>query len=113
MRTFILIITLVLFTVSFVYAHPASSMNVSFDKNSKTLKVSYVHKVSNESEHYIESIKITNNKKDVVAQYMTKQDNKDGGSVYYKITDAKTGDKITVTSACNKGGKKSETITIE
>jgi hypothetical protein len=96
-----------------LYSHPASNLAVSFDKSTSILKVEFTHKVSDANAHFIDNIQVMINGKSAVIQVLNSQESKESGAVIYKLSDAKSGDKITVTVNCNKGGKKSETITIK
>jgi len=111
MRVLILVITLL--GVLVLNAHPASEVKAVFEKNSSILKVDFTHKVKDEAEHFIFNIEVNLNGKKAVKQELWRQDSKEGGSVIYKIVDAKIGDKIQISTECNKGGKKSETISIK
>lgn len=113
MKKFFMTTFLIMFGLTLLMAHPASSINLSFDKTNATLKVDFQHKVSDEGSHFIYDVEVKLNGKKIAAQSMFKQDNKEGGYVIYRIVDAKAGDKISVMVDCNKGGKKTETIVIK
>lgn len=108
-------ILLVVFLISSValMAHPAKAVNLNFDKATSTLRVSFEHPVENPAKHFIHEFEVQINGKLVVTQLDSKQENKDGGSVMYKLIDVKAGDKISVVVDCNKGGKKTATITVK
>ncbi len=114
MKKYILITLAILFLgMTVLSAHPASLLNVTFDKDKDNLIVSFVHKVKTPQDHFIHHITVQLNKKDIISQNTFSQDTTDGGTIYYKVIDAKVGDKISVTVDCNKSGKKSETILVK
>ncbi|MDZ4122516.1 MAG: hypothetical protein U1C33_08845 [Candidatus Cloacimonadaceae bacterium] len=95
-----------------LYAHPANKVTASYDAKTALLTVEFEHKVSNATDHFVYNITIQLNGKKTIEQVLTLQESTDGGSFVYKIPGLKKGDKINVVSDCNKGGKKSTTITI-
>lgn len=114
MKKCILLTLIILFLgMTVASAHPASLVNATYDKEKKNLIVSFVHKSSAPASHYIDQIKVQLNKKDVIIQNNFSQEAESGGTFYYKLIDVKAGDKITVTTACNKMGKKSADIVVK
>jgi len=94
-------------------AHPASNVDLEFDKETSILTVNFDHKVKDAGKHFVYEIKVYLNKEEIIEQKQEKQDNNEKGTVIYKIIDAEPGDKIKVRTNCNKTGKKSATITVE
>lgn len=113
MKKSVIILFVTMLFVMLLNAHPASEVKASFDKTTSILKVDFTHKVDNESAHFVFDVEVKLNGKKAVKQELWKQENKEGGSVLYKLTDAKAGDKIQIITDCNKGGKKSETIVVK
>ncbi len=101
-----------LFVVS-LYAHPASEIIVSYDKDSMILAVEFTHSVSDPAKHYIDKVDVVLGKKDLVIQELMSQDTAEGGKVLYKIRDLKPGDTVKVKVNCNRFGGKSTEYTIE
>ena len=98
---------------SLLMAHPASEVNLEFNKETSILTVNFAHEVKDAEKHFIFEVKVYLNKEEIIEQIIEKQDNVENGSLIYKIIDAKSGDKIKVRTNCNKTGKKSATIEIE
>jgi hypothetical protein len=96
--------------VNLVFAHPASEVKANFDRAKGSLTISFDHKVKDLNDHFIYDLKVLVNKKEIINQKISKQENLEGGSLYYRLTDTKPTDKITIVTDCNKGGKKSITI---
>ncbi len=113
MKKLLLTLLVIMLAVMLLNAHPASDVKVSFDKNTSILKVDFTHKVDNEASHFVYDVEVKLNSKKAIKQELLKQETKEGGSVLYKLIDAKAGDKIQVITDCNKGGKKSETLVVK
>jgi hypothetical protein len=112
-KTRILIIVIVMLSFTLLKAHPASDVTVTFDKETSLLTVEFVHKVNDADKHFIFEVTVYLNKDEIITQSIEKQDTLDGGSLVYKIVDAKAGDKIKVKTNCNKSGKKSGELELE
>lgn len=115
MKAIIIIISLAAFLLlaTLAWAHPAKSVNLTYDKATKVMTVSVAHDVKDNVKHFIKTIQITVNQKDVLTHNLTLQDNMKGGMYSYKLNDVKPGDKITVTTTCNFVGKKSSSIIVK
>ncbi len=98
---------------SLLMAHPASEVNLEFDKETSMLTVNFTHEVKDAAKHFIFEVKVYLNKEEIIEQKIEKQDNVETGKLVYKIIDARSGDKIKVRTNCNKTGKKSATLEIE
>lgn len=93
-------------------AHPANTVKAEYDAKTALLTVDFAHKVTNASDHYIFNLIVELNGKKMIEQNLSRQENLEGGSLVYKMLNLSKGDKVKVTADCNKGGKKSTTITI-
>lgn len=114
MKKYILLALLVsVLGTTVAFAHPPSMVNAVFDKEKSNLIVSFVHKVNAPNNHYVKQIKVSIGKRDLVIQNNFSQETDNGGTLYYKLIDAKVGDKITVNAQCNKMGAKSTTIEVK
>ncbi len=108
------IITLAVMLISLgLFAHSASTVKLRFDIKTKLLYVNFEHGVKNVSEHFISNIDVKVNDKLVVTHKVLVQDKLTGGAVVYKIAGLNPGDKIMVTTECNKGGKQSGSTTVK
>lgn len=94
-------------------AHPASQVTLSYDQETQILRVDFEHKVSNALVHFINKIEVKLNDNIIIEQKIDIQDTKDGGTFIYKVPGLEPGDKISVTTECNKNGKKSAELEIE
>ncbi|MCF7912092.1 MAG: hypothetical protein K9M99_06170 [Candidatus Cloacimonetes bacterium] len=108
-----LLIIVLLAGSALLLAHPASKMDLSFDKETSVLTVNFEHQVKDVEKHFIFEILVYLNGDQIIEQKLEKQDNLETGEVFYKIVDAKPGDKIKVRTNCNKTGKKSAELVIE
>ncbi len=107
----IIIISLMLLALSLGFAHPAGKVSAAYDAKTNILSVDFNHKVNNAADHYIQTVIVSLGGKEVIRQTITQQENAEGGSLVYKPSSQK-GDMISIQTECNKGGKKSTTITI-
>ncbi len=113
MKKYAFILMVLIFTLSSLFAHPANSVDLTFDKATSILKVNFTHKVGDETAHFIYDVEVKLNGKKLINQETLRQDTKEGGYYLFKIVDAKVNDKISVMVDCNKGGKKTETLVIK
>jgi desulfoferrodoxin (superoxide reductase-like protein) len=91
-------------------AHPPDSLKMSFDSTGTVLTITTFHTVKNPSNHYINSIIVERNGKEIIKQsFLTQYSNKEQIALY-KIIDVKKDDKITVTAQCNVSGRKKQTL---
>ncbi|MDD2230318.1 MAG: hypothetical protein PHY48_13005 [Candidatus Cloacimonetes bacterium] len=89
-----------------LFAHPANDVSLTYDAKTMLLTVTYEHTVKNPADHYVESVLIKINGKDVISQSLPMQESTGGGSLVYKLIGVKAGALIEATVTCNKGGKK-------
>jgi desulfoferrodoxin (superoxide reductase-like protein) len=116
MKKFIVLIALVVFPLSILFAHPASEVNVNYTAKTKVLMVDVVHmvstsKVTDTKKHYIKEIIVTLNGKKVKTKKFRDQTG-DSVKAEFKVK-AKSGDKINVTATCSLAGSKSTEIIVE
>jgi len=106
-----LVVVLSLLSISFVvFAHPAMEVTIKPDYVTKAIDLSYIHKVNDNSKHYIDEIKVRLNGKEIITQILSVQESGNGGAVKYLIPELKKGDKIEVETRCSKGGNKTGKI---
>lgn len=113
MRNALLMTLVFLFAAIALAAHPASNVTAAFDKETKQLTVSYKHQVRDNSDHFISEVIVLKNKKEIIRQKLSFQDNAEGGDLVYKINDLKAKDKLDINTICNKTGRKSFTLEIK
>jgi hypothetical protein len=111
----VLFISLALFVFSLVSlaAHPAGQVSATFNQDENLLIVSFQHQVRDNVDHFIADVAVRKNNKVILTQKLGTQDSKEGGTLVYKINDLKPGDKLVVTTRCNKMGNKSATLEIK
>jgi len=108
-----MIIIIMLFITALAFAHPAGKVSSSYDAKTQLLTVTYEHKVRDAADHFINAIFVQVNGKEAIRQNVSRQESLEGGSFIYKLISLKKGDKITVITECNKGGKKNHSLTIQ
>ncbi len=94
-------------------AHPAADINASYSAQDKTLAISFDHKVSDPTEHFIQGVEVRLNDKMIISQVNTAQDSSTGGSFIYRIPNLRKNDVLKITLICNKTGKKSASMILK
>lgn len=93
------------------FAHPPSTINATFDQQTKILTIQTIHNVPNPSgDHYIQEMKVKLNGKDMIIQYFLTQTSSGIQEAQYLLIDAHSGDTIEVYALCNKFGDKTITL---
>lgn len=95
-----------------IMAHPAKSVSASYNAQSSKLKISVLHPVKDVSTHYIITVTIIVDGKEVKVLKYTKQTNTQTLEDEVAIPEIKKGSKVEVKTKCNKFGNKSVSIVI-
>ena len=109
----VLLMLLLAVAVRCAYAHSPSDMKITFNPATKVLTVVIMHDVSRTVNHYTKRVDIHLNRKEIINDVFSRQDNDFSQTVTYTIKDAKPGDTITVTALCNIIGRIKRKITVE
>lgn len=109
--TGILIILLFTFSTINVNAHSPSNMTLSYNMNTKELKVSITHQVSNPNTHHIYNIIIKINGETKLNEEYSSQPGSSFTYTYDNFT-AIENDKIEVSAYCNQGGSILKELTV-
>ena len=107
------IIVGILLCAGMAAAHAPMKVDLAFEKETGFLSVTFEHRVRNVKDHFVYLVRVRLNKKDVIEQSLNLQDDENGGSLIYKLNDAKSGDTVEVRLECVKGGSKTGKIKIE
>lgn len=91
--------------VSLALAHPPSDITITYDPATKTLQAVIIHPVGNPQTHFIDKVDVSLNGKEVLTQFISRQDNNNSQAVSYVIPDAKDGDELSVEAYCSISGK--------
>ncbi|MBE0432083.1 hypothetical protein IBX73_01305 [candidate division WOR-3 bacterium] len=100
------IVILALMLLSPLVAHPPKSIELEYDIGTGILTVEVVHGVSDASKHYVNEVEVELNGTKLIEQSFRSQIDKEKQQVFYKVIDAKVGDKFTVEAYCNISGKR-------
>jgi hypothetical protein len=103
----------VLVFASAALAHPPKDVKVEFNPDNHMLMVMAVHDTKDATKHFVGDIAVDLNGEKLIDQKFKSQPTADMQMGHYLINDAKIGDTLTVTAACNIAGKKAVTLTIE
>jgi len=107
--TFVLILSLSLS----VYAHPPGEIEMSFNTENNMLEVTIPHNSDDNSDHFINNVKVRLNNNQHIEQLFIMQTDNDVQYLHYMIPGAKSGDTISLTAECNKFGSREQEITVE
>ena len=105
------LIIIVLFVSSILWAHSPKKLVLKYAKTSKELSINAPHKVKDVKKHYISYITIKLNGEEIKKVEYTEQTSKKNFTVKIHI-EANADDTIEVTAKCNKLGKKTGTLKI-
>ena len=86
-------------------AHPPSAVKLTFDQAQHMLQIITFHDTKKPAEHFIASITVQWNGKEIIKQKFASQANAETVNVSYRIDDAKPGDELAVTVVCSVFGK--------
>ena len=108
--------TLLILTVSIIFAHPASQVTLSYNAKTSMLTINVIHpisdtKVSDPTKHYIKDITVSVNGKVAIVESIKFQQS-DKGEMSSFLLNVKKNDKVTVKTVCSISGTKIASITI-
>jgi len=115
MRKIALLFLVFFFAVLYAvaWAHPPKDITITYDPATKILKAVIVHDVSNPAKHFIKTVDVSLNGKEIIGHLISRQDNNDTQTVAYLIPDALAGDTLAVEGHCNISGKLEKSIKIQ
>ena len=108
----ILIAVLIMFMAGLL-GHPPQDLDITFDSEESILTVYAVHRVANPNNHYIDRVIIELDGNEIIDHQITRQDDRDGVSLEYRLPDTQTGMIINVFTTCNRYGSLSKEIEIQ
>ncbi len=112
-KTAVLLIIVMLFPISLVYAHPPSDIKITFNPDTKILDAVIYHNTSNPINHYIKKVDVGLNGREIIEHHISRQDNNEVQFVTYLIPDAKDGDVLSVEGYCSISGKLKKEVTVK
>ena len=99
---------------SVAFAHPPTSVTVTYDKDKKTVQAVVVHGVGSPTRHYIKKVAISVNGTSATVLTFDHQDSKESQKAEYVLpAAAKPGDVIAVKATCNIFGSKEGSLTVQ
>jgi desulfoferrodoxin (superoxide reductase-like protein) len=93
-------------------AHAPTKVDLEFTMEDHLLHVSVQHQVKDQAKHHVSYVTVDLNDGEIIRQTLDAQEGLEKQELVYRITDAKIGDTISVTAACNISGKKKASIKI-
>ena len=113
MKRIACIVVGILLCAGMAAAHSPAKVDLAFEKETALLRVTFDHRVRNPKDHFVYLVRVRLNKRDVIEQSLNLQDDENGGSLIYKLKEARPGDTVEVRVDCVKGGTKTGKIKIE
>ncbi|MFC1501070.1 hypothetical protein ACFL58_01300 [Elusimicrobiota bacterium] len=110
---FIFIFAILLINPAAIFAHPASSIEMELDLQSRILDIEISHGVKDRKTHYIEKVEVYLNNELYITQTFKSQTNIMNQKLMYILMDAEAGDVIMVKTKCSSFGSKAQKIIIE
>ncbi len=99
--------------VPYALGHPPTEVELEFDEETMSLRVSVSHMVGKITKHYVNKIVVELNGEEIITQQFNTQSSEAKQEVSYIIPGAQVGDTFSVTAYCNISGKKEKTLQIE
>jgi len=113
MKKFILALAVVLGVYSLSFAHPPQDIKISYDAKTKLVTAVIYHNVSNPENHYIKTVDVGLNGKEIISQTISRQDNNQTQTVIFFIPEVKPSDKVSVEGYCSISGSLVKEIIIQ
>lgn len=95
------------------FAHSPQGIELVFDSETSTLKVSVEHRVSKKAYHFVDNVSVELNDEEIITQKFSIQGSEDTQTACYVIPELQPGDRLDITASCNVSGKKTETLVVE
>ncbi len=111
-KQFLVLFLFVLIPI-FTMAHPPQKVVITYDKATSTVKVVITHPVNDVNTHFIKSVVIKVDGKEVKTFTETKQDATSTETVEVVLSGVKPGMKIEALATCNLMGSKKGKITVQ
>jgi len=87
-------------------AHPPKKIEAKYNAEKKTIQITLNHDVKDVAAHFIKTVIISVNGKEVLTKSIEKQSSLENEDITIELKDVKSGDEIVITGVCNKFGKK-------
>ena len=112
MKKMISIFCALLLASTQAFATPPSDIKIQFDPATKLLSALVYHQVSDPENHYVKTVVIRLNGKEVETLSFNKQDNNATQTVMATVPEAKKGDMLSVEAHCCLNGKLKKEIKV-
>ncbi|HSV43065.1 MAG TPA: hypothetical protein VLJ10_00785 [Candidatus Bathyarchaeia archaeon] len=104
-RTILFTLAVILILPTSSFAHKPKNMDISFNGRTQQLNVTVSHSTTNPNIHYIYQLDIMVNDELVKTQSITGKENTSTGLSYTDLLrGVQSGDQISVTASCSRGG---------
>ena len=113
MKKYLVACAALLVFATVVRADPPKKVNLSYQSETKKLKIEAIHPVKNVTEHYLDLISISVDGKEVKALKPKKQSSAAGENIEIVVPEIKAGSQVEVKARCNEFGSKTAKLTIK
>ena len=112
MKTKIVLLFWLLLVPVLMMAHPPQKVLVTYDKETQTLKVQVLHQVRDVSVHFIKtlSIKVDGKEIEIPVENILRDNNSE--TIEIPLTNVTSGSKVKVKASCSMGGSKTGKMVI-
>jgi len=110
MKTLLFSLTAIFVLSTFVSANPPERIDIN--ANNQRVEAFVSHPSNNPNQHYIKTIKVWLNGKDIILQAFTTQ-KPEGQTVFYAVPGLKKGDKVKVAAYCSVYGDLQKEATVD
>jgi len=108
-----LLFILLISAPTILMAHPPKSIDIKYSPDQKKLTAEIPHGVKDVKDHYIKTIVISVDGKEVKTIDLKEQTSKEKENIDIELPDIKSGSEISIKATCNKFGSKSGIIKVK
>lgn len=112
MKTKIVLLFWLMLVPFVLMAHPPQKVLISFDQENQTLKVQIIHPVKDVSVHFIKTLTIKVDGKEIDIPMENIQRDNNSEVIEIRLSDVTSGSKVKVKASCSMGGAKTGKMVI-
>lgn len=109
----LMVLALIFVSAGIVFAHPPKNIDVAWNRSTETLTVSSAHVVNDPEKHYILTLTVFENNKQLLLKQYTRQGTADKFSDSVILKGLTPGAKIRIQLVCNIMGSRETEFTVQ
>ncbi|MFH1479287.1 MAG: hypothetical protein ABIG92_05900 [Candidatus Omnitrophota bacterium] len=113
MKKIILVVFSLFLSGRIAYAHPPSDIEAVYDRETKSLNVTVYHDVRTPERHFVESVSIKLNDKDLIVREFKSQTNESTQKFGIPVENDGLDNAVTIEAFCNLSGDLEKTIVVK